>query len=256
MKPNLDSENWGEGSKLSYFFTQVLAASKRFKSSSEYKDNLNHKPVFAFWFFDGGHPIPGLSHEFFGERVPSEVLGEISRDLTRYLKTGNVNSSILEFFTAIYLSTHRNLDAEFSNRVRSELDLDMTKHFRQAQVVGEIQDLARILKSWSIGPAAGRFNLAAAVNRVGRYSAYAGSDFERIYNLIVQSLRKNRVTLKPGSRIVVKKKVEQLSNQILLNSMGFSQVDIQRWNSMITYTIDGHEYLAGEFNSETGYGRY
>lgn len=235
-----------------------LEKSLRFMSYKDYKDNANHKPLFSLLHYESGWPTAGLRPDYFGDAVPGDKFKEVAKSASDYLKTGKASAPIIEFIAYIYTDAapggrSQGPISDAIERIKPEFnpenkDLPVMKD--------TLTKLIEVLKSWSTGTAAARLNLAIAVNKECNYSAYAGSDFEKVYRMVIEGLRKNKIKLQPDSKIVINKDNTHLSDDTISNSIGFSSIEINRWRSVVTVKINGKEFVAGTFDNESAYGRY
>lgn len=222
----------------------------------DYKDLQNHKPLFSLFHYESDWSKAGLRPEYF-TKVPGEQFTEVVKSASAYLKTGNVSNPIIEFITFLYRDT-------FGARSLQKYDVDFKRiadEFKPenkdlSAMKDPLTHIINILKSWSSGTAASRLNLAVSVYKVCTYSSYSGSDFEKVYDMCIECIKKNKIKIYPNSFVEINKKNTHISKDTIDNSIGFSQIDIDRWNSVVTLKIDGKEYIAGSFDKEIGYGYY
>jgi len=244
---------------LEFVISHALKQTLRLNSYRGYKDNDTQsyeKTLFSLFHFETGYPKAGLTSKFFEGKVPGAYLGEIAKSAIKYLKTGKADENIIEFLAFLYYDAapggRHNLD-EDRKRVAENLTPEVSKN---KTVIDSLTRVADVLKSYSSGPAAARLNLAVAVGRKFSYSAYAGSNFVRVYQMAIEGLRKNKVKLDANSKIEFNEETSNISSKTISNSIGFSNVNLDEWSSYVTVDVDGKEYVIGSFEYSTGYGRY
>jgi hypothetical protein len=243
---------------LEFAASHGLTQTKNFKHARDYKDGDKHEPLFSLFHYQSDWPVAGLRASYFGDAVPAEKFKEVAKAAASYLKTGIAPEPLLHFVAYLYK------DAAPGGRSQGDLEAglerirpEFNKENKDLPVMQErLKNLIDVLKSWSTGTPASRLNLAVAVSKKTSYSSYAGSDFEKVYRMILESLRKNRVRIQPDSKIEVDVNNTHVDSKTISNSIGYTQVDINRWESAVTYTVDGKEYVAGSFENQSGYGRY
>lgn len=242
---------------LDFATSHALKKTLRFRSAKGYKDGIDHEPLFTLFHYEAGYPEAGLRPSYFTKN-PGAQLGEVAKSAAIYLRTGKATAPIVEFLAFLYT------DAAPGGRSQGPID-EAVKIIEPSFTVENkdlpamkdaLTNLIDVLKSWSTGTPASRLNLAVAVNKCCSYSAYSGSDFVRVYAMIISSLKKNKIKLTPDSKIEINKNDTRVDSKTISNSIGFSQVDITNWSSAVTINVDGTEYVVGSFESSTGYGRY
>jgi hypothetical protein len=243
---------------LDFAVRHGLGKAMRFKSSNGYKDGQNHEPLFSLFHYESGFPQAGLRKSYFKDDVPAEKFKAVIKSANDYLKTGVASEPILEFVAFLYKDASPGGRSQGSfeeglERIRP----DFNKENKDLPIIKDtLKYIIEVLKSWTSGTVAARLNLAVAVYAETSYSAYSGSDFTKVYGMIVSSLRKNKVKLAPNSEIKINKDNTYIDSRTISNSIGFAQVEINEWESTVTYTVDGKEYIAGSFTNSAGYGRY
>lgn len=241
---------------LEFAIRHGLTQAMAFKPASEYKEGDDHRALFSLFHYESGWPVAGLKPDYFGDEVPAEKFKGVVKSAKDYLKTGVASDPIVHFVSYLYTdaapggrsqgpieSAIKRIQPEFNEKNRTNLF-----------VVTALNHIIKVLSSWSTGTPASRLNLAVAVKAKTRYTSYAGSDFEKVYGMIVGTLRKNKIKLKPDSKIEVDVNNSNVDSRTIYNSIGFSQIDIKKWESAVTYKVDGVEYIAGSFKNSSGYG--
>lgn len=242
---------------LDFATSHALKKTLRFRSAKGYKDGINHEPLFTLFHYEAGYPEAGLRPSYF-TKSPGTQFGEVAKSAAMYLRTGKATTPIIEFLAFLYT------DASPGGRSQGPIteavkiiEPSFTVENKDLPAMKDaLTNLIDVLKSWSTGTPAARLNLAVSVNKCCSYSAYSGSDFVRVYAMIISSLKKNKIKLTLDSKIEINKNDTRVDSKTISNSIGFSQVDITNWSSVVTINVDGTEYVVGSFESSTGYGRY
>jgi hypothetical protein len=247
-----------DGDGLEFATSHGLKQTLGLQSARGYKDGMNHNPLYSLFHYAAGFPQAGLNASYFTTNNPGDQLAEVAKSAAVYLRTGKATPPIVEFIAYLYT------DSAPGGRSQAPIE-EAIKRIEPSFTVANkdlpamkdtLTNLIAVLKSWSSGTPAARLNLAVAVNRVCTYSGYAGSDFTKVYSMIVASLRKNKIKLTPTSVIKVNKDNTSVDRRTIDNTSGFTSVEINEWNSVVTVDIDGKEYVAGSFQNSSGYGRY
>ncbi|MCK9574545.1 MAG: hypothetical protein WC979_01425 [Candidatus Pacearchaeota archaeon] len=216
------------------------------------------RTVCSLFHYEAGWPTAGLRYTYFGDEAPVEKFKEVIKSATTYLKTGVASAPIIEFVAFLYT------DAAPGGRSQGPLS-DAIKRiepeFKAANkdlpaMRDALTNIINVLKSWTSDAAASLLNVAVAVARKTSYSAYAGSDFTKVLTMTLDGLKKNKVKVTPTSKIEIDKNNTSISSDTIHNSIGFVQIDTQRWSSVVTVKVDGKEFIAGSFENQSAYGRY
>ncbi len=244
-------------SGLEFAASHGLKKTLRFMPYQGYKDGSNHAPLYSLFSYDAGFPEAGLKANYF-TKTPGEQLKDVAKSAADYLRSGKATAPIIEFIAYVYTDSAPGgrSQAPIADAIK-RIEPEFTPANKDLPAMKDaLTSLIAVLKSWSSGPAAARLNLAVAVNRVCNYSGYAGSDFTKVYSMVLEGAKKNKIKINPDSKIEINKDDTSVDSKTISNSIGFSSVEINQWRSVVTAIVDGTEFVAGSFENSSGYGRY
>ena len=246
-----------EDSSLEFATSHGLIKTMGFKPFTGYKDGSNHEPVFSLFHYESGWPRAGLRPSFFTD-TPLNVFKDIIKSASTYLKTGKASMPIIKLIAFLYTDANpggrsQGPIEEAIKRIEPEFNEENKDNPSMVKILTR---LIGVLKTWTGKLAASRLNLAVSVYKVSSYTGYMGSDFEKVYRMCIDGIKKNRIKIQPDSKIVINKDDTNVSTDTIDNSIGFTSIDISNWSSTVTMTVDGKEYIVGSFDNKSAYGRY